>query len=270
MVIAGAALPFSRMVCGELGASSVSAIAAERNPVAAGRKVTEMEQFEPAAMVVLQFGAEMLNSFELAPDSAIAEICSATPPEFVTMTLEDELLPRATGVAAEPKVSAPGASVTAGAGATPAFPFSGMLCGESGASSVSRIVAERKPAATGIKLTAIGQLELTAMAELQFGAEKLNSPGLAPETAIAEMCSAIPPEFVTVTLEDVLVPTGIGATTEPKVTLPGTSVTAGDGASPVPASVTVSDGGAALSVIVRDAVRAPVAAGVNVIVTVQD
>lgn len=145
-----------------------------------------------------------------------------------------------------------------------------MLCGESGASSVSRIVAERKPEATGVKVTVIVQFALTAIAELQFSAEKLNSPGLAPETAMAEMCSARPPEFVTVTLEDVLVPTRIGATTEPNVRVPGTRVTAGDGARPVPASATVSDGGAALPVIVRDAVRAPVAAGVNVIVTVQD
>lgn len=114
MVIAGAAVPFSGMVCGEFGASSVSVIAAERNPVAAGRKVTAMEQFEPAAMAVLQFGAEKLNSFELAPERAIVEMCSAMPPEFVTVTLEDELLPMATGVPAEPNVNEPGANVTAG------------------------------------------------------------------------------------------------------------------------------------------------------------
>lgn len=137
-------------------------------------------------------------------------------------------------------------------------------------SSVSVIVAERTPEASGRNVTAIVQFELTAMAALQLGAEKLKSLELAPAKTTLEIWSGAVPELVTVMLEEVLVPCVMGATAVPKVKVPGTSVTAGACGRPVPLKETDSEGGAALSVNVKAALRVPVADGVKVINTVQD
>ena len=64
-----------------------------------------------------------------------------------------------------------------------ALPLTSMICGESGASSVSLRVAERKPAARGVKVTATVQEALTAMAVLQDGVEKARSFAFAPLSA---------------------------------------------------------------------------------------
>ena len=78
-------------------------------------------------------------------------------------------------------VEPPGAAPAENAGL--ALPLTLMTCGESGASSVSLRVAERKPAARGVKVTATMQEALTAIALLQDGAEKAKSFPFAPLSA---------------------------------------------------------------------------------------
>ena len=78
------------------------------------------------------------------------------------------------------------------------------------------------------------------------------------------------PEFATEILAEVLVPTVTGEAVLPKVKLPGISVTAGACVRPVPLKVTDSDAGAALSVMVNAALRAPVADGVKESIAEQD
>jgi hypothetical protein len=68
-----------------------------------------------------------------------------------------------------------------------ALPLIGMICGELGASSEMVMVAERRPADSGRKVTPIEQVELMAIAPLQFGAEKLKSLDWGPESETLEM-----------------------------------------------------------------------------------
>ena len=63
----------------------------------------------------------------------------------------------------------------------------GLVCGELGASSVSRRFAVRTPGASGANVMVIVQLELTAIAALHVCVEKLKSFGFAPSKAILEM-----------------------------------------------------------------------------------
>ena len=80
------------------------------------------------------------------------------------------------------------------------------------------------------------------------------------------MCSVAVPELVTEIFSDVLVP----CVTLPKSRLPGTSVTAGAGAKPVPLNCADSMAGEALLVIVTAAVRLPVAVGLKTMSTEQE
>src|SRR5258708_39170129 len=79
------------------------------------------------------------------------------------------------------------------------------------------------------------------------------------------MCSGAVPELVTETFSDALDP----CVTVPKSRLPGTSVTPGAGANPVPVNCADSVAGEALLVIVTAAERLPVAEGVKTIRTEQ-
>lgn len=145
-----------------------------------------------------------------------------------------------------------------------ALPLCVMACGELGASSVSSRLAVRTPGASGANVTVMVQLAPAAIALVHVWVAKLKSPGSAPPNAMLEMCSGKVPEFVTVTFSVVLVPWVMVV----KLTLEGV-VTAGAGARPVPKSGITCIPGVPLSVIVKEAVRVPAAAGVNVTKTVQ-
>ena len=86
-----------------------------------------------------------------------------------------------------PKSGLPGFTTTAEAGAAVAVPWTFMTCGESGASSVSMTVAVRSPAARGVKVTFIVQVELAARGAVQVGLEELKSLVFAPAIATLEM-----------------------------------------------------------------------------------
>jgi hypothetical protein len=186
--------------------------------------------------------------------------------------LAEELVFAVIGAATEPKLSVAGSSVTIGELVIGVFakPLITRVCGESGASSLSVMVAERRPAASGRNVTEMRQLEFGAIGVLQFGAEKLKSAELAPDIATPEMRRGNPPEFVAETLDVTLVPTAISEEEEPKVRVPGTSVTAEDWGVPVPESATDWEAGEALLVIVSEAVRSPETAGEKTIIAVQN
>src|SRR5713226_2484603 len=80
------------------------------------------------------------------------------------------------------------------------------------------------------------------------------------------MCRGAVPELVTETFSDALDP----CVTVPKSRLPGTSVTAGAGARPVPLNCADSVAGEALLVIVTAAERLPVAEGAKTMSTEQE
>ena len=101
------------------------------------------------------------KSLGLAPPSTTEEMCSVAPPELVTVTAWGEL--------AVPCVTAPNPSAVAEretsgfvGGAAVAVPLTWMDCGEFWASSVTVTVAERWPAASGVNVSVMVQLEFAA------------------------------------------------------------------------------------------------------------
>jgi len=149
------------------------------------------------------------------------------------------------------------AGVISATGAMP-VPDRDTVCGLPVALSVILSVAERLPATVGVKVTVImvlppGVTVIGVVAEV-----KLKSPGLAPVTATELMIRFPLPEFVTVTPSGMLVPTPC----EPKLRLVPLKLTLG--AVPVPDSATVCATTLALSLILREAARLPVAVGVKV------
>jgi hypothetical protein len=99
-----------------------------------------------------------------------------------------------------------------------------------GASSVNITVAERRPGARGVNVKVIVQVEFTAIAALQEGLDDEKSLAFAPPTATFVIWSGAVPELETEIFSGVLVPW----VTVPKSRLPGTRVTAGPWATPVP------------------------------------
>ncbi len=188
----------------------------------------------------LHVGSEKLNSFPFAPPSTTLEMCSGAVPVLFTVTFIGVLVP----CVAVPKSGLLGFTATADEGGAVAFPTTFMTCGELGASSVSATLAVRNPGASGLNVTVTMQEALIAMA-LQAGSEKLKSPAFAPPIATFVICSTAVPPLVTVTFIGVLL---VPCVTVPKSRLPGTSVTAGAGARPVPDRLSVCGLPEALSV----------------------
>jgi hypothetical protein len=79
-----------------------------------------------------------------------------------------------------------------------AFPLMAIICGEPGASSFTRMVAERPPAARGAKVTFMVQAAFTISCE-QLEGEMVKSLALAPLSMMEEICSGTFPELVSVT-----------------------------------------------------------------------
>jgi hypothetical protein len=123
--------------------------------------------------------------------------------------------------------------------------------------------AVRLPAAEGVNVTLSVQLPLAA-SELPHVVVSAKSPGLAPANAMLVMDRAAFPVLFSVTVWPALVVPRFWLV---KVRLVG--VAAATGALPVPVRVTVCGLPPALSVMLTEAVRAPVAAGVNVTLIVQ-
>jgi len=189
-------------------------------------------------------------------------MCNHEVPVFFTVTFIDVLVPWVVA----PKSGLFGFIRTAGVGVAFAFPLRPRNWGESGPSFVTVTLAVRKPAASGVNTNVMVHVAPTVTGRLQVGSEKVKSPGFAPLSATLAMCNAAVPVFVTVTFRGVLVPT----TVVPKSRVPGTRATAGAGARPVPPNWADSVLGDALSVIVNDAERLPVAEGAKVMSTEQE
>jgi hypothetical protein len=129
--------------------------------------------------------------------------------------------------------------------------------------SVMTKVAVRLEAAVGVNVTLIVQLPLAAR-ELPHVLVSAKSPGLAPVKVILLIVRAALPLLFSVTDCGVLVvPTFWLLKVRLEVVMPAT------GPSPVPVTPTVWGLFVALSVMVKEAVRLPEAAGVNVTLIVQ-
>jgi len=158
-------------------------------------------------------------------------------------------------------VDPPGAAPAKNAGF--AVPLMLMICGESGASSVSVTLATRAPVASGVNVSTIVHVPLTGIAALHVGSEKLNSFMFAPPNATPVMCRAAVPVFFTVTLIGALVPCVI----VPKSGLLGVTVTAAEGgAIAFPLTLMAWGESGASSVSITLAVRNPAASDKNVTV----
>ena len=115
MVKAGAAIPSSSTVCGELGASSEMVTDAVRCPAPKGEKVTEAVQLALTAIDPAQLFDKM-NSLGSAPPSATEKILRLAVPELFTLTLSE--VPVVPWVI-KGKVMLPGMRVTAELAETP-------------------------------------------------------------------------------------------------------------------------------------------------------
>ena len=145
-------------------------------------------------------------------------------------------------------------------------PVSETVCGLPEAVSVMVTEAVRLPVADGVNVTLIEQFAFAASVALLAGHVLVCAKSLAfvPVIAMLEMVSGPVPELVSVTLCAELV---VVMSWPVKVRLVGESVTAG--ATPVPLSGMLWGLPDALSVTEREAWRAPVAVGLNVMLIVQ-
>src|SRR5947209_3062997 len=148
-------------------------------------------------------------------------------------------------------------------------PASDTDCGLPGASSVMVTVAVRAPVAAGVKLMLIVQLAPGATEPAPVGqvlpAAKAKSAACAPMMVMLVRFSGAPPLLVRVTVcAGLVVPTRW----LPKGLLVAESVAVG-GVTPVPVSDTDCGLSAASSVMFTVAARAPVAAGVKLMLIVQ-
>ena len=135
---------------------------AVRLPAADGEKVAEIVQLAPTARVLGPMGQLLVwpKSPAFVPVNPIELIVSAAVPELVKVTF-CEALEVPTGCWPKPRLV--GASVTAGAVATP-VPLSATECGLPGALSETVTEAVRDPAAVGVNVTEIVQLAPAASA----------------------------------------------------------------------------------------------------------
>src|SRR5271170_5204344 len=179
----------------------------------------------------------MVKSPLFGPPTATEEMWSVAAPELVTVTVF--------GPVVVPCVIAPKETLvvdreTAGVvdGAEVAFPLTGIICGEFGASSVMVMIAERWPAATGVNVNVSEQPALAASALAVQPLVMVKSPGLLPLRVTEEMWSVALPEFVSMAMIGLL---GVPCTVVGKATgfgVTGTAGAGGGGATPAPLSCT--------------------------------
>ena len=166
-------------------------------------------------------------------------------PVFVRVTVCELLLPTATA----PKPTLDG--VTVNCDCTP-VPLKAIVAGEPGALLVSEMLPEALPAEVGVK-TALNVVLLPG--EIVWAEKPVTLKPL-PDTLSCETVRLAVPEFVRVTVCELLPPT----LTLPKLMLDGASVNCGS--VPVPLKETVTESKAA-PVTVRLPVAAPADCGAN-------
>src|SRR5207302_790932 len=240
---------------------------AVRAPVAAGVNVTVKAQLADAAT------GPPARGHGATPEPATAKSPGFEPARamLVMLRVAVPLLVRVTvctGLVVlrrwSPKARLVGAKVTAG---TIPVPASDTNCGLPGASPVMVTVAVRALAAVGVHVRLTRQLApATTVAPFvqAVPAAMAKSPGFEPARAMLVMLRVAVPLLVRVTVCAGLV---VLRRWSPKARLVGAKVTAG--AMPVPASDTDCGLPGASSVMVTVAVRAPVAAGVKLMLIVQ-
>lgn len=139
-------IPVSETLCGEAAALSTRVSAALSVPAAVGLKVTERVQVALTASALPQL-LVCENDVGLVPVSVIVEIVSDALPVFLSVKVwtADEA-----PTVVEAKVRLVGVRLTAGT-PTP-VPVRVTVCGELEALSVKLSVAEKVPAAVGLKV----------------------------------------------------------------------------------------------------------------------
>jgi hypothetical protein len=159
------------------------------------------------------------------------------------------------------------ATGVAGGGAAVPIPDKFTACGLLGALLATEMLAERAPAADGVKVAVSVQLAPAATEPAAQVPVRAKSLALVPPSVMPLIVSAALPVLVSVTL--------CAALEVPTCTLPNAMVlldklTAGAGAdAPVPLRLTLLGEPVALCAIAKLPLRAPVAPGLNVTLTVQ-
>jgi hypothetical protein len=173
--------PLNATDWGEPIALSVTLIVPIRVPTAVGVKVMEIVQFAAAARLAPQVFVSAKS-----PEAAIDAMFIAALPVFISVIVWAELVePTACAV----KMRLAGVKVATGVGETPA-PVSETICGDPLELSAMVIWPCRLPAAVGVKVTEIAQVELAASVEPQ-----VLLAAKSPEAAMLMILSTACPEF---------------------------------------------------------------------------
>src|SRR3989475_117990 len=263
-------VPVSDTDCGLPGASSVMVTVAARPPVAAGGNLTGKAQPADAATRPPAWGhgatpePATAKSPGFEPARAMLVMLRVAVPLLVRVTRSEE---RRVGKECRSRWSPDHYKKKDG---TIPVPASDTDCGLPGASSVMVTVAVRAPVAVGVNVTVKAKLDGAGTGPLARGhgatpePATAKSPGFEPARAMLVMLRVAVPLLVRVTVCSGLV---VLRRWSPKPRLVGAMVTAG--AMPIPASDTDCGLPGASSVMVTVAVRAPVAAGVKLMLIAQ-
>jgi hypothetical protein len=261
-VTAGAtpAVAFIVTVCGLPVALSVMFNVALNDPAAVGAKVTWTVQDLPAASGLPPQLLVWLKLDGLAPVLPIADTLKLPEPLLVIVNDSVDVDPAAVAGKASELVD------RVAAGPAAAVALNATVCGLPGALSEMLSVAEKVPAAVGVKMTLMVQLApgaiVTPLPQLLVW---VNSDAFAPVLLIRLTVRLPPPEFVTVTGSVLVEPTCMVGKTNDVVE----RVTA-ELATAVPVTVTVCGLPVALSVTFSVAENVPAAVGVKVTCALQE
>jgi hypothetical protein len=260
-VTAGAtpAVAFIVTVCGLPVALSVMFNVALNDPAAVGAKVTWTVQDLPAASGLPPQLLVWVKLDGLVPVLLIADTLKL--PEPLLVMVNDSVLVDPDAV--DGKESDVGDTVATGPAV--AVALRATVCGLPGALSVMLSVAEKVPAAVGVKMTLMVQLAPGAMvAPLPQLLVCVNSEALVPVLLIRLTVRLAPPELVTVTGRVLVEPTCVDG----KVNDVGERVTAGPLVA-VPVMAMLCGLPVTLSVTLSDAEKLPAAVGAKATWTVQ-
>ena len=245
--------------CGLPVALSVRVIAAERLPMAVGSKVTLIVQVPPAATEAPQV-LVWEKSPALVPVTASVVILKAAFPVLFRVMACAALVVATVWL---PKVKLVGLSPTVGPVPVPVRLTDCWLPATLLLLSVMFKEAVRLPGAAGVKVTLNVQL-LLAASELPHVVVSAKSPALAPVNAKLLMVRAALPVLLRVKVWAALVVLTVWLLKD-KLVVEMPAI----GPVPVPVRLTVCGLPLALSTMLTEAVRLPVAAGVNVTLIVQ-
>ncbi|HVO88269.1 MAG TPA: hypothetical protein VMV45_06985, partial [Casimicrobiaceae bacterium] len=250
-------MPLAAMACGLPVPLLVTVIVALRAPVAVGANDTEIVHCAPGATLLHVVVTGNSDGFELVT----LLTATAVPPVLVTvMTLAALEVPTFW----VPKVAVCGNESWPGVALGEPVPDTAIVCGLPAPLLVMVMVPLRAPVAAGVNVIEIVHVAL-ALSVVQPELDTPNSEGAL--LAMPEMATALPPVLVTVTLCAALV---VPTVCVPKLTLAwNDNCPGGAPGVPVPLTLIVCGLPAPLLAMVMVAVRGPVAAGLNVTLTVQ-